>query len=439
MPAPRRLGSRYEVGDPIGHGGMADVYRGHDPVLGRDVALKVLRDTGSVDARRFGDEARLLATLSHPGIVTLLDAGVTDETPWLALELVEGEGLDLEMGRGPMAEARVRRIGAAVAAGLDHAHSRGIVHRDVKPSNVLLTPDGSAKLTDFGIARLADSSAGLTRTGHTVGTAAYLSPEQVRGDTVIPAGDVYSLGLLLLEALTAVRAYPGPPVEAALARLHRAPLIPASLPPGWASLLTTMTASDASLRPSAGEVARRLASPGAPVPAHDTGSATTGMHTTAVALAPTRRSRRPAVAVLTTAVLVVAALVLLRLPGGEAPASAEVVDATPTASAGPAGDEPTSRERRATPSASTTSAAVTPVETGAQAETNMKAEQKAEQKAAKKADKAKKKAAEKKAAKKAAKRAAKAKKKAAKKKAEPGSKSRGKSKAQGKSKGKGKK
>ncbi|MEN8672952.1 protein kinase [Nocardioides sp.] len=373
MPTARRLGSRYEVGDPIGRGGMADVYRGHDPVLGRDVALKVLRDSGSVDAPRFADEARLLATLNHPGIVTLLDAGVTDETPWLALELVEGEGLDLEMSRGPMDEGRVRRIGAAVAAGLDHAHSRGIVHRDVKPSNVLITPDGSAKLTDFGIARLADSSAGLTRTGHTVGTAAYLSPEQVRGETVIPAGDVYSLGLLLLEALTAVRAYPGPPVEAALARLHRAPLIPASLPPGWASLLTTMTSSDAALRPDAGEVARRLAAPGAPLPVTVAGSAPTGTHTTALPLTPTRRRRpRPVVAALAAAALVVAALVLVRLPGGEAPASAEVVDATPTASAEPTSAGPTAPERRAAPSASPTSAAVAPVESTGQARTSTK-------------------------------------------------------------------
>ncbi|CAN5371934.1 serine/threonine-protein kinase [soil metagenome] len=269
MPAgPRRIADRYTVGDLLGRGGMADVYRARDELLDRDVALKVLRDVSSVDAPRFASEAELLARLDHPAVVKVLDAGVDrapgDDAehgqPWLALELVSGSTLDalLRAETDRPDAAALALLGAQVADGLAHAHERGIVHRDVKPSNVLVTTTGVAKLTDFGIARLADASASLTITGHTMGTAAYLSPEQVRAEAVSGATDVYALGLVLLEALTGVRSYPGPAVEAALARLHRAPLVPTSLPAGWPGLITAMTASRADERPSATEVADRL-------------------------------------------------------------------------------------------------------------------------------------------------------------------------------------
>ena len=254
MSAPRLLADRYAVGEQIGRGGMADVHRARDTVLGRSVAIKILRDVSAVDARRFADEVRLLSALDHPNIVTLLDAGVTEERPWIALELVEGTTLSEVMSDGVLDESRAEQVGREVAAALAHAHDHAVVHRDVKPSNILIAEDGRAKLTDFGIARLDDGSSGVTLTGHTVGTAAYLSPEQVRGEPVSGSGDVYALGLLLLEALTAVRAYPGPPVEAALARLHQSPLIPTSLPPGWPGLIAAMTAQDASERPTAAGV-----------------------------------------------------------------------------------------------------------------------------------------------------------------------------------------
>lgn len=323
---PLRLGDRYQVGDVIGRGGMADVHRAHDTVLDRSVAVKVLRDVNAVDSRRFADEARLLASLDHPHIVRLLDAGVEDERPWIALELVEGTTLRELMMTGPLAPTTAARIGRDVSSALAHAHAAGIVHRDVKPANILLEADGTAKLTDFGIARLDDGSAGITITGYTIGTAAYLAPEQVSGEPMSSAGDVYALGLVLLEALTAVRAYPGPPLEAALARLTVAPLIPASLPTGWHALLTGMTYREIARRPPAQDVARRLQS-SRPLPAEESDPPETA--TVAIATSRRRPTGLVAIAVLLT---LVASLVIVRELGEPSPAIADTTTATPTAS-----------------------------------------------------------------------------------------------------------
>ncbi|WP_323792062.1 serine/threonine-protein kinase, partial [Nocardioides sp.] len=259
--APTLLNDRYEVDDLIGRGGVADVHRAHDRLLDRAVAVKMLRDASSDDAARFADEARLLAALEHPHIVRLLDAGVADDRPWIVLELVEGPTLGEVMGQTQVDLETVTRVGRDIASALAHAHASGVVHRDVKPGNILIAADGTAKLTDFGIAKLADSTAAMTLSGHTIGTAAYLSPEQVRGEKVTGAGDVYALGLVLREALTAVRAYPGSPIESAVARLSVAPLIPTSLPTGWPSLIAAMTDMDPTERPSAVDVALRLELP----------------------------------------------------------------------------------------------------------------------------------------------------------------------------------
>ncbi|MDO9457088.1 serine/threonine-protein kinase, partial [Nocardioides sp.] len=255
---PLRLGGRFEIRTQLGRGGMADVYLAHDHVLRRDVAIKMLRDVTEVDRDRFASEAQLLSLLSHESIVTLYDASVADGRPWLALELVEGRTMSDLLRDGTMAPRPLAALAAQVAAGLAHAHTRGVVHRDVKPSNVLVSPDGRARLTDFGIARLVDSDDHLTLTGHVVGTAAYIAPEQVRGEQVTGAADVYALGLLLLEALTGQRSFAGPPMEAALARLHQGPLIPTSLPPGWSGLLAAMTALKPEARPTAQLAAHRL-------------------------------------------------------------------------------------------------------------------------------------------------------------------------------------
>jgi len=264
------LRDRYVLESLLGSGGMADVHRATDTTLERSVAVKVLRDVaGDESARhRFVAEARTLAGLSHRNLVTVLDAGIgeDDDRPFLVMELVEGRSLADALEDGPLTPEDVALVGAQVAAALTYAHGRGVVHRDVKPGNVLLGGDGRVKLADFGIARLLGDTARHTRTGTAIGTAAYLAPEQVRGEDVTGAADTYALGLVLLEALTGRRAFPGSPTEAALARLQRDPEVPADLPGGWAPLLTAMTAADPTVRVDVAEAADLLAS-GVPAPA----------------------------------------------------------------------------------------------------------------------------------------------------------------------------
>lgn len=263
------LAGRYELGEPLGRGGMADVYRGWDQLLDRAVAVKVLRDVAddATALARFQHEARTLARLFHSGLVMVLDAGITAERPFLVMELVEGPTLAARIGHGPLSLEEAGAIGVQVAEALAYAHSEGVVHRDVKPGNVLLGLDGRVKLADFGIARLVGDAVRYTRPGATIGTAAYLAPEQVQGQDVGLAADIYSLGLVLLEAVTGERTYTGPPVEAALARLATPPPVPASLPPEWRSLLSSMTALEPAHRPSAGTVAAQLRDqPTGPIP-----------------------------------------------------------------------------------------------------------------------------------------------------------------------------
>lgn len=247
---------------------MAEVYRARDGVLDRQVAVKVFRgETPLDDADRRQTETRLLAGLSHPGLVTVFDAGTDDSggapCTYLVMELIDGPTLRELINRGPMPPEEVARLGTQLAAALAYVHGRGIVHRDVKPANILLTdpssgrPDAVAKLTDFGIARLVDSTC-LTTQGMTVGTANYLSPEQATGAETTAPSDVYALGLVLLECLTGQLAFPGYGVEAAVARLHRDPAVPVRLPSRWRDLLSAMTARAPRDRPSAAEVAAQL-------------------------------------------------------------------------------------------------------------------------------------------------------------------------------------
>jgi serine/threonine protein kinase len=252
------IGGRYRLEGLLGRGGTAEVWRATDEALERQVAVKLVTVSGGEDASRVGDEARLLARLSHQGLVPVYDAGTDDAgRPWVVMELVEGETLADSIRRGPLPSERVADIGARLAEALQYVHAQGLIHRDVKPANVLIGREGRVRLTDFGIARLVDA-AKVTATGLTVGTAAYLSPEQVLGERVGPATDVYALGLVLLECLTGRREYPGGTIEVALARLSRPPAVPASLPAGWAGLLTAMTDRDPARRPDTAQVAREL-------------------------------------------------------------------------------------------------------------------------------------------------------------------------------------
>jgi tRNA A-37 threonylcarbamoyl transferase component Bud32 len=265
------VAGRYELRDVLGRGSMGTVYSGRDVVLDRPVALKLFPSeaTDAQDAARYEQEARVLARLNHPGLVTVFDAGVdasvADEPkPFLVMQLVEGETLRDRLRNGPLPSADVAALARQLASALAHIHAQGVVHRDLKPANIILASSGepgvvaAATLTDFGIARLVDGTR-LTATGFTIGTANYLSPEQVNGTDVAAPSDVYSLGLVLLECLTGEVAYPGVGIEAALPRLQRPPAIPGWLPQGWARLLRAMTDTDPDVRPAAGEIAAAVA------------------------------------------------------------------------------------------------------------------------------------------------------------------------------------
>jgi serine/threonine protein kinase len=236
---------------------MADVYGGVDVETGEAVAVKVLRSVLADDLRRFERELDALEALDHPAVVALHGHGVHDGHPFLVLERCDGGCLATVLADGPLGPDRAAELGADLAQGLAHAHAHGVVHRDVKPANVLLAEDGTPKLADFGIARMSDSSA-LTGTGFTIGTAAYLAPEQAKGETVGPEADVYSLGLVVLEAATGTRAFDGVGLAAAMARLQRPPDIPESLPADLAATVAAMTAMDPAARPTAAEASAAL-------------------------------------------------------------------------------------------------------------------------------------------------------------------------------------
>jgi serine/threonine protein kinase len=250
------LADRYRLEGPLGQGSMANVYRAVDDRLGRKVAVKLFHSGQDGAGRaRFAAEAQALARLSHPGLIGIYDAGVADQRPYLVMQLVDGESLRDRLLDGPLTPEEVVALGTRLSLALAHVHHNGIVHRDIKPSNIVLDAAGSPHLADFGIALLLDA-ARMTSSNEIMGTAAYLSPEQITGADVTSAADIYSLGLVLLECLSGELEYPGgSKVESALARLHRAPRIPAGIAPVLAKLLSAMTSRDPADRPKAKDCA----------------------------------------------------------------------------------------------------------------------------------------------------------------------------------------
>jgi serine/threonine-protein kinase len=257
------LEHRYRLDGLIATGGVGEVWRGTDLALQRVVAVKLLRPEYAEDEdclARFRVEGHHAALLSHPNIAQVYDCcEMAPPVPgFLVMELVDGQPLARFLDEGPMEPADAMGIVAQAAEGLQAAHAAGVLHRDIKPGNLLVSRDGHVKITDFGLAQVA-GSARLTRTGMLVGTPAYLAPERVTGGLATPAADLYALGVVAYECLTGQIPFDGDPLAVALAHMQQAmPPLPRSVPVGVAALVADLTAKDPSARPpSAGDVAAR--------------------------------------------------------------------------------------------------------------------------------------------------------------------------------------
>src|SRR6266511_1212941 len=225
---------RYRIVRKLGTGGMANVYLAEDEVLGRRVAIKILNDRHAGDdqfVERFRREAKNAASLSHPNIVSIYDRGEAEGTYYIALEHLDGRSLkEMIVGRGPAPVKAAIDYARQILAAIGFAHRNGIVHRDIKPHNVLVSPEGRLKVTDFGIARSGASQ--MTEVGSIIGTAQYLSPEQARGAPVDQTSDLYSVGVVLYEMLTGQVPFTGEtPLEIAMKHLSEVPRPPSELRP----------------------------------------------------------------------------------------------------------------------------------------------------------------------------------------------------------------
>lgn len=252
------FGSRYELVSRIAIGGMGEVWKANDSVIGRTVAIKILKDEYMGDSgfrERFRAEARHAALVNHEGIANVFDYGEEEGSAYLVMELVPGEALSSILEREKILPAsRVLSIVAQTSSALHAAHQAGLVHRDIKPGNLLITPDGSVKITDFGIARLADQVP-LTATGQVMGTVQYLAPEQAGGKPASPATDIYSLGIVAYEALAGKRPFRGDSqVAIAMAQIKEAPPeLPASIPSAVRALVMSCMAKKPEGRPASAQ------------------------------------------------------------------------------------------------------------------------------------------------------------------------------------------
>jgi serine/threonine-protein kinase len=374
------LGGRYELGELLGRGGMGEVRAAKDLRLGRHVAVKLLRPElahQTTVRRRFEGEGRAAARLSHPNVATVYDVGEHAGTPFLVMERVHGPGLNQEFAAGPLSADRARSIFSEVLAALGAAHSAGLVHRDVKPANVLLAADDTVKVVDFGIAKALDADehghgeVDVTHTGQIVGTVAYMAPELVTGEPASVQSDLYSVGVMLYEALSGVRPYPGDtPVRMARTVVHTRPDPLADAHPGVdpglaavveramarrpedrfstaadmaAALSAATAAADAAPTVVAQPPTELLTAPVAPdaPPIHPGATETptrAGVATTAGPASGARTGRRRQLAVAAGAALAVAGLMwLVSAGGGDTPRDQPAtVTSAPTSSGIPA-------------------------------------------------------------------------------------------------------
>ncbi|MEV4621648.1 protein kinase [Asanoa sp. NPDC049573] len=247
------LGGRYRLDERIAGGGMGDVWRATDEVLGRTVAVKILLPALLEEpgfAARFRGEARTMATINHPGVVDVYDYGSDQQIAFLVMEYVEGDALSRTLGRvGRLTPARTMALVAQAADALQAAHEKGIVHRDVKPGNLLVRPNGTLVLTDFGIARSAIVGQ-LTAAGSVLGTASYISPEQAAGAIATPSSDVYALGVVAYQCLSGRRPFEGDnPLEIAMKHVRDTPRpLPGDIPPAIRSIVERAMAKDPAAR-----------------------------------------------------------------------------------------------------------------------------------------------------------------------------------------------
>ncbi|MEW2249490.1 protein kinase [Streptomyces sp. NPDC006975] len=293
------LADRYELQELLGRGAMGEVWRACDHLLGRPVAVKLLHAAEEEDAERFRLEAQIAAQLNHPNVVAMYDFGAHHDQPHLVMELIDGWNLAQERSlRRVLPPAEAAAITAQAAAGLCAAHQQGVVHRDVKPANVMLTTDRTVKITDFGIARFAEEAASsLTATGKIIGTADYLAPERALGRPAQPASDVYSLGCVLYELLTGRPPFSGATSLAVVQQHVSATPTPPhrlrpDIPQPLSGYVLHMLAKDPAQRPTAEQAAAWLATQyAAPRPAEHDG--TTPMPTPAIPSSPAPHAGEP--------------------------------------------------------------------------------------------------------------------------------------------------